>query len=637
MQHKIQIACATLCVVFLALVISPARAQQQGNTATSNPLVQLLESKGILSAADVASIQQAGSAEAVNQKLTDILLQRGVISQSEHDGLTGQSTTSVQAAAPAPPAPISPSPASAVQPQPSIAAKAQSIQAPPFPTEPGAPSVVERVPTREINVALAPIRALPVGRVIVDEHPSFKADGVGVTPYGFIKVTAVRDSSNPQGADFPLPGLIFPTDPGGDPAFHLKARSSRFGINLSWYDHNPKWAVTGRLEFDFEGNFSAVDNRNLSSIRSNAPSLRLAYARIDYHFDQNNSFSALFGQDWTLFGSSTLPNILETTGLGLDFGSLYERLPQMRVGYTHKVGDFVIMPEFSINLPASGLVPDLQDQIGYGEQAGPDSDQPQFQARLVFQYQLDHAKGVAPAQLIFSGFEGKTGTDVTAGNITTALAGTEYPYINPFVNGLSTTSKQDGWDAEWQLPTRWFTLVGKFYRGSDLFFYFAGQLQSYYNDTKGLYNTVAVSDVDGGAPLGSPSIVLGTTSPNGRTLVLAPQRPVRSQGGFAQLGIPLSRLFNANPAGRNAGWSLYGLYGIDQAKRRDLEQTALQDRYSTMLIGTLNYKFNRWASFSYEQSLYTTHCNPGTVCTFRGVPAREWNDVREEAGPIFTF
>ena len=56
-----------------------------------------------------------------------------------------------------------------------------------------------------------------------------------------------------------------------------------------------------------------------------------------------------------------------------------------------------------------------------------------------------------------------------------------------------------------------------------------------------------------------------------------------------------------------------------------------------MAIGTLNYKFNRWASFSFEQSLYTTHCNPGVICTFRGVPAREWNDVREEAGPIFTF
>ena len=81
MHRKIQIVCASLCAVFLAFALSPALAQQQGNTATSNPLVQLLESKGILSAADVASIEQAGSAQAANQKLTDILLQRGVISQ----------------------------------------------------------------------------------------------------------------------------------------------------------------------------------------------------------------------------------------------------------------------------------------------------------------------------------------------------------------------------------------------------------------------------------------------------------------------------------------------------------------------------------------------------------------------------
>ena len=258
---------------------------------------------------------------------------------------------------------------------------------------------------------MSPIRALPVGGVKVDDNPSFKADGVGLTPYGFIKVTAVSDSSNPQGADFPLPGLIFPTDPNGDPAFHLKARSTRIGVNFSWYDHNPKWAVTGKVEFDFEGNFSAVDNRNLSSIRSNAPSLRLAYARVDYHFDENNTFSALFGQDWTVFRiAPPCPTFSRPPALASISASLWERLPQMRAGYTHKSGDFAFMPEFSINLPASGLVPDLQDQLGYGEQTGPNSDQPQYQARLVFQYQLDHAKGVAPAQIIFSGFEGKTGT-----------------------------------------------------------------------------------------------------------------------------------------------------------------------------------------------------------------------------------
>ena len=54
-------------------------------------------------------------------------------------------------------------------------------------------------------------------------------------------------------------------------------------------------------------------------------------------------------------------------------------------------------------------------------------------------------------------------------------------------------------------------------------------------------------------PIRLPSIVLGTTTPTGTMLVLAPQRPVRAQGGFTQLGIPLSRIFNANPAGRNAG------------------------------------------------------------------------------------
>ena len=157
MHRKIQIVCASLCTVFLAFAFSSALAQQ-GTAAPSDPLVQLLESKGILNAADVASIEHAGSAQAANQKLTDILLQHGVISQSEHDQLTGQGTPTVQAAAPAPPARIPPPPTPAAQPQPSIAAKAQNIQAPPYPTEPGAPSIVERIPSKEINAVLVPIR-----------------------------------------------------------------------------------------------------------------------------------------------------------------------------------------------------------------------------------------------------------------------------------------------------------------------------------------------------------------------------------------------------------------------------------------------------------------------------------------------
>jgi hypothetical protein len=308
---------------------------------------------------------------------------------------------------------------------------------------------------------------------------------------------------------------------------------------------------------------------------------------------------------------------------------MYERDPQFRVGYTYKSGGFSFMPEFAVDLPASGLPPsvaNISNQLGYGERQGPDSNRPEYQGRLVFQGQLDHAKGVPPAQLIFSGFEGRRTAIVLAAVVPTA-------YATTFKTGVSAGSKQDGWDVEWQLPTSWFTLIGKFYSGADLRYYFAGQLYSFFNDTKGLTNTVTVASEDGAS-----NVIFGTTASGQQ--VTAPQRPVRSEGGFAQLGLPLSRIFHADPAGRNAGWSIYATYGIDQAKTRDLNESTLKGnrRYSTMAVGTLNYKMNRWLAFSYEESLYTTHANPDQALPlFRGVPSREWNDIREEGGPIFTF
>lgn len=250
----------------------------------------------------------------------------------------------------------------------------------------------------------------PLGVAKGDAHPAFKADGVSMTPYGFIKVTAIEDSSSPNGDDFPLPGFISDTGPDGSPEFHLKARSTRFGMNFTWTNANPKWTITGKIEGDFEGNFNRSDNRNLSSVRSSNPSLSLAWGRLDYEFDNKNSFSAVFGQDWTTFGSSMLPNILETASLGVDFGSLYERDMQMRAGFTHKAHGFSIMPELAIDLPASGLPPsaaNISSQLGYGERQGPDSNRPGWQGRIVGQWQLDRATGMAPAQIIFSGFEGR--------------------------------------------------------------------------------------------------------------------------------------------------------------------------------------------------------------------------------------
>jgi Skp family chaperone for outer membrane proteins len=503
-------------------------------------------------------------------------------------------------------------------------------QSAPNPTEPGAPSLVEKSPVKTVLSAIAPIRALPVGGIGRDASvPAFKADGVGMTPYGFVKATAVEDSSSPNGDDFPLPGFLCDTGPDGAPEFHVKARGTRVGSNFTWYDPSSKWSITGKIEMDFEGNFNRSDNRNISSVRSSNPSLRLAWGRLDYSANDKNVFSALFGQDWTPFGSSTLPNILETTGLGIGFGTLYERTPQMRVGYTHKAAGFQIMPELALTMPAVGLTPsaaNISQQLGYGERQGSDSNRPDIEGRIVGQWQLDHAPGVAPAQIILSGERGSRTAIVLAANIPTA-------YDKTFVTGATGSSHTDGWDFEWQLPSRYATLIGKFYSGSELRYFFAGQLYSVFNDTNGLTNLASVSSEDG-----SSTVVLGTNASGQQ--VIAPERPVRTDGGFAQLGVPLSRIFNARSGGRNAGWSLYGLYSIDQAKTRDLDRLGSSGnrRYSTMAVGTLNYGLNRWVSFSLEESLYTTHANPEEpLPLFKGTPSREWNDVRMEFGPVFNF
>jgi hypothetical protein len=192
------------------------------------------------------------------------------------------------------------------------------------------------------------------------------------------------------------------------------------------------------------------------------------------------------------------------------------------------------MPEFAIDLPGSGLPPsDAAQQLGYGERQGPDSNRPEIQGRIVGQWQLDHAPGVAPAQIIFSGFNGKRTAIVLAADVPSG-------YAANFSTAVSASSKQDGWDAEWQLPTRWFTLTGKYYSGGDLRWFFGGQLNSFFNDTAGLCNTYAVASEDGAS-----TVYFGTNA-HGQQVV-APERPIRGAGGFVQLGLPLSRIFHAGP------------------------------------------------------------------------------------------
>jgi hypothetical protein len=249
-----------------------------------------------------------------------------------------------------------------------------------------------------------------------------------------------------------------------------------------------------------------------------------------------------------------------------------------------------------------------------------------LQARLVAQFQLDHAANVAPAQLIVSGVQSQRDVVVLASAVPAAFKGA-------FPTGARISSDRKAWTAEAQLPTRWFTLVAKYYNGSDLRYYFAGQILGPFNDTTGLTGTATAQSIDG-----STTTVFGLR--NGIP-VIANSLPPRSQGGFVNLGLPLSRWANADPQGRNAGWQMYLHYGYDQVLARDVRREGGGREKGDVGAFTLFYKLNPYVSFAVEESLYRTRALPltatGKFPLFEGRPNREVNDFRSEIGPIFTF
>lgn len=623
-------------VVFFLLYLSVfaasniAFAQQQAdNKPAVNPLVRLLQGKGILTEEEVTQMNRASSPADADQQLAKLLVAKGVITQADYDrtygGLSAMNASATTTSNPSVISAVYRVPASSG----AVAAPASAGTARNAPAATASP-VPDTGPT--VVSAVTPLRVFTVGGLTKGEmKPALTIGNLHVTPYGFIKATFVHDTSSPGGDDFPLPGFLGDTGPQGSPEFHIKARGTRFGANFEWMDPSPNLTVTGKIEADFEGNFSRADNRNLSSIRSSMPSIRLAYVRLDYKFGEKDTLTTVMGQDWTPFTSSTMPNLLETTILGGGYGNAWERDPQIRVGWTHNFGSFKMMPEIAAVLPASGVVPganNLANQLGYGERQGPDSARPTVEGRLAFQFQLDHAPGVAPAQIIFSGEQGERKAVVTAAAVPAA-------FKTAFPQGATVSSSTNGWTGEFQLPTRYFTLIGKYYSGSDLRWFFAGQFFSNYNDTFGLTGTASTTSIDGAS-----TVVFGTDASG--NAVVAPQRPVRASGGFINLGLPLSRIFGANPTGRNAGWTLNLNYGLDFAKARDVERfnPGGARHKSPLYAGTLYYKLNNWVTFAFEQSLYETNAVAGTggaLPLFRGIPSRTWRDLRSEGGTIFTF
>ncbi len=640
--------------------ISPALAT---GDASVTALLGVLVMKGVLAPSEANAIRNAAPAGQF-QALVEALSRKGVLNAADLSA-----ATSPQAAVPE--TAVSTSLVS-LESQP-------SGQAAPAP-KPAAPGVIP---------AIAPIRVFPVDAPKTGGLSGVKVGPLTLAPYGFIKATVVHDSSMPNGDDFPFPGIwltagansTFNTGPTKDPEVHVKARATRFGLNMEWPDISKNLTLTGKIEGDLEGNFSEVDNRDVSSIRSNMPQLRLAFVRMDYHASENTDIFFVGGQDWTLFGSGALMNIVETTFNGAFWGNVYTRSPQLRGGFIQtlsKENNIKLEAQGGIMMPSTGQIlklgsVGLAGQIGQGEREGADADRPEWEGRVALSYQLDKAKGVAPAQIAFAGFRSRRTSivpnssylcDTDYGNTLNCSLEGAYP------NGFQASSTMWGGQIVAQIPTRWFTLVATAYKGADMRFYFGGQINSFFTDVGGLTAATApYVTADGGPLAAAGGAVLGCTAalnedgscPSGSATV-APQRPIRSFGGFVQLGLPLSRWFNADPKGHNAGWQLFFTVGKDQVVNRDLNNPSgtfcgIPDNCNTVAavsnpnnaaplpllmgksaIATLYYKVNNWCTFGFEQSVYATRIyDKFPLYVIAGNSSNEWQDHRTEVGPIFTF
>jgi len=626
--------------------------------ANVTALLGVLVMKGVLAPTEANAIQNA-SPNAQFRALVEALSRKGVLNVADLSAAAKPATTPAVAATAVPGSGMSSSL--------SVEGSAEP-QTQPGPGQPVPSRVAGELtpPPPTVITAVTPVRVFPVDAPKAGGLAGIKAGPITLAPYGFIKSTIVHDSSDPNGDDFPFPGIwltagansTFNTGPTKDPEVHVKARSTRFGMNFEWPDLSPKLTLTGKIEGDFEGNFSEVDNRDVSSIRSNEPQLRLAFVRMDYHASENTDLFFVGGQDWTLFGSGALMNIVETTFNGAFWGNIYERSPQLRVGFIetmNKEHHANLEGQFGVMMPSTGQIlklgtVGLAGQLGEGEREGADADRPEYEGRVALSYQIDPAKGVAPAQIAFAGFHSRRTSIVP--NSSYLCDGGENVLAcsleSAFPNGFQASSTLWGGQIVAQIPTRWFTLTATAYKGGDLRFFFGGQINSYFTDTGGLTATsgpYVTADggplaAAGGAQLGCTAALVAGACPSGDVAV-APQRPVRSFGGFIQLGLPLSRWFNADPKGHNAGWQLHLLVGKDQVVNRDLNNGfggTLPMSMGKSAIGTLYYRLNNWATFGLEQSIYATRGDNGSLLyTIAGVKSNEWQDHRTEFGPIFTF
>ncbi len=218
---------------------APASVSNTATTQTANvnALLGVLVTKGVLAPREAAAIREAAPG-AEFEMLVQVLARKGIVSSEELSGVSGSIAPTVQS----PPA----------------------VQAPSAPAKAAPPKVIP---------AVAPLRVLQLEPSKAEGMvPDLKlGSGARLKVYGMVKTSVIYDTSAPYGTDMPLPGFItasgtaFDPGPTRSPEFHAKARFARVGSSFEWPDvAGSNNVITGKLEFDFEGNFSRALNRNIS-------------------------------------------------------------------------------------------------------------------------------------------------------------------------------------------------------------------------------------------------------------------------------------------------------------------------------------------------------------------------------------
>src|SRR5713226_6249716 len=192
------VVCMAVCFLGSLALCSRSWAQQltDGQSAV-NPLVRVLQAKGILTAEEVAQISQASSASDADQRLAKLLLMKGVISQSDYDqtvsapGMMNASSSGV----------TSPTAIAAVY---RVPINNGANVAPLSTIAPPASHPPDQAPSAGPTFipAIMPIRPFPVGGLPREGlKPAFSIGSIRVTPFGFLKATFVHVTSSPYGDD----------------------------------------------------------------------------------------------------------------------------------------------------------------------------------------------------------------------------------------------------------------------------------------------------------------------------------------------------------------------------------------------------------------------------------------------------